>query len=63
LKVFFPFLEIMASRMATSYGPQVAQVNEESVPKSSLDLMLTQHSRDEDPELREVCTRLEVDPL
>ncbi len=53
----------MASRMATSYGPQVAQVNEESVPKSSLDLMLTQHSRDEDPELREVCTRLEVDPL
>jgi hypothetical protein len=29
LKVYFPLLEIMASRMATSYGPQVAHVNEE----------------------------------
>jgi len=48
--------------MATFYGPQVAQVNEELAPKSSLDLTLMQHPRDEDPALREVCARLEVDP-
>jgi hypothetical protein len=36
--------------MATSYGPQVALVNEESTPDSSLDLTLMQHLRDEDPE-------------
>ncbi len=52
----------MASHMATSYGPQVAQMNEESPPKSSLDLTLTQHSYDEDPELQEVRTCLEVEP-
>jgi hypothetical protein len=40
----------MASRMVTSYGPQVAQANEESPLKSSLDLTLTQHPRDEEPE-------------
>jgi hypothetical protein len=39
----------MASRMATSYGPQVAQVNEEPPPESSLNLTLTQHFHDEDP--------------
>jgi hypothetical protein len=33
------------------YGPQVAQVNEEPTPKSSLDLMLMQHPCDEDFEL------------
>jgi hypothetical protein len=48
--IFFPFLEIMASHMAKSYGPQVAQVNEESPSESFLDLTLTQHSYNEDPE-------------
>jgi len=48
--------------MDTSYGPQAAQANEGSAPESSLDLTLTQHLRDEKPELREVCVRLEVDP-
>jgi hypothetical protein len=42
LKIWpFPFLEIMASRMVTSYGPQAAQANEEPPPESSLDLTLT----------------------
>ncbi len=47
---FFFSLEIMASRMATSYGPQVAQANEEPALKSSLDLTLTQHPHDEELE-------------
>jgi hypothetical protein len=38
---FSLFLEIMALRMATSYEPQVAQVNEELALESSLDLTLT----------------------
>jgi hypothetical protein len=50
LKIYSIVLEIMVSHMATSYGPQVTQVNEESAPKSSLDLTLTQHPCDEDPE-------------
>jgi hypothetical protein len=62
LKIFFPFLEIMVLHMATSYGPQATQVNEESIPKSFIDLTLTQHPCDEDPELREVRTHFEVDP-
>jgi hypothetical protein len=49
--------------MATSYGPQAAQMNEKSAPKSSLDLTLTQHPCDEDPALREVRVCLEVNPL
>ncbi len=40
----------MVSRMVTSYGPQAAQANEEPPPKSFLDLTLTQHPRDEEPE-------------
>jgi hypothetical protein len=52
----------MASRMATSYGPQTTQKNEELAPTSSLNLTLTQHPRDENLTLREVRTRLEVDP-
>ncbi len=59
---FFPFLEIMVLRMTTSYGPQVAHVNEEPALESSLNLTLTQHLHDEDPELREVHVRLKVDP-
>jgi len=60
---FFPFLEIMASHMVTSYGPQAAQANEEPPLESSLDLTLTQHPHDEEPEPREVHARLEVKPL
>jgi hypothetical protein len=52
----------MASCIATSYGPQATQVNEEPTLKSSLDLTLMQHLRDENPKLREVPVRLEVDP-
>jgi len=52
----------MASRTIASYGPQATQANEEPPPESSLDLTLTQHPRDEEPEPREVRARLEVDP-
>jgi hypothetical protein len=62
LKIFPLFFASMASRMATSYGPQAAQVNEEPQPESSLDLTLTQHPRDEEPEPREVRAYLEVKP-
>ncbi len=48
--------------MATSHEPQAMQMNEEPAPKSSLDLTLMQHPRDEDPEAQEVCARLKVDP-
>jgi hypothetical protein len=41
----------MASCMVTSYDPQVAQANEKPPSESSLDLTLTQHPRDEEPEL------------
>jgi hypothetical protein len=51
----------MASRMATSYRPQAIEVNEEPLPKSFLNLMLTQHPRDEDLEPREVRARLEIE--
>jgi hypothetical protein len=63
LKISFFSLEIMASRMVTSYRPQAAQANEKLASKSSLDLTLTQHPRDEDPAPREVRTCLEIDPL
>jgi len=53
----------MAARMVTSYRPQIAQANEEPPPESFLDLTLTQHHRDEEPEPREVHARLEVKPL
>jgi len=53
----------MVPRMATSHGPQVAQVNEELAPKSYLDLTLMQHPRDEDLEPQEVHAHLEVDPF
>jgi len=49
--------------MATSYGPQIAQMNEEPTPESSLDLTLTQNPRDEDPELRKVCAHPKIEPL
>jgi len=59
---FFPLLEIMASRMVTSYGLQAAQANEEPPPELFLDLTLTQHPRDEEPEPREMRACLEVEP-
>ncbi len=62
LNIFTLFFVIMASRTATSYGPQAAQVNEEPPSESSLDLTLMQHPRDEKPEPREVRARLEVEP-
>jgi hypothetical protein len=52
----------MMLRMVTSYGPQVAQANEEPLLESSLDLTLTQHPCDEDPEPREVHAHLVVEP-
>ncbi len=52
----------MTACMAMSYEPQVAQVNEESTPKSFLDLTLMQHPCDEDVASQEVCAYLEVDP-
>ncbi len=52
----------MVSRIATSYGPQIAQMNEEPTSESSLDLALTQHPRDENPNPQKVRARLEVDP-
>jgi len=39
----------MAFHMAMSYMLQATQVNEEPAPKSSLNLILTQHPPDEDP--------------
>jgi len=35
--------------MATSYEPQAAQMNEKSIPETSLDLTSTQRPRDENP--------------
>ncbi len=52
----------MMSGMATSYGLQVAQMNEEPTPESSLDLTLMQHPCDEGPKLREMRVRLKVNP-
>ncbi len=52
----------MASRVATFYGLQATQMNEESTLELSLDLTLTQHPCDEKPEPRKVHTCLEVDP-
>ncbi len=52
----------MALRTATSYGPQAAQADVKPPSESSLDLTLTQHLRDEEPEPREVRIHLEVEP-
>jgi hypothetical protein len=62
LKIFPLSLESMALRTTTSYGPQAAQADEEPPSESFLDLTLTQHPRNEEPEPREVCARLEVEP-
>jgi hypothetical protein len=44
---FFHFLEFIALHLTTFYGPQAAQVNEESHRESSLHLTLTQYAHDE----------------
>jgi hypothetical protein len=62
LKIFTFSLVIMVSRTATSYEPQAVHANEEPPSESSLDLTLTQHPRDEEPEPREVRACLEVEP-
>ncbi len=62
LKISYLFLEIMALCMATSYGPQAAQINEKPTSKSSLDLTLMQHPCEEDPTSREMHVCLEVNP-
>ncbi len=53
----------MALHTVTSYGPQAAQTNEEPPSEPTLNLTLMQHPRDEKLEPREVCARLEVEPL
>jgi hypothetical protein len=63
LKIFFPFLEFMVSRITIFIGPQSTQMNEELPPWSSLDLTLTQHPRDENLKSWEVRLRLGVEPL
>ncbi len=60
---FFPLLEIMVSRMVTSYGPQITQTNEEPPPELSLDVTLIQHPCDEEPEPQEVHVHFEVESL
>jgi hypothetical protein len=52
----------MALHIVTSYRPQTAQVNEEPPLESSLNLILTQHPRDEELGPREVRAHLEVEP-
>jgi hypothetical protein len=58
----FFFLEIMASRMAMSYGLQVVQANEELTLELFLNLTLMQHLHDEEFKLRKVRAHLEVNP-
>jgi hypothetical protein len=48
--------------MTTFYKLQVTQMNEKSLQELSLDLTLTQHLHDEDPEPQEVHPRFEVEP-
>ncbi len=62
IKDIYFFLEFMLSHMITSYGPQAAQMNEESPWESSLNLTLTQHLHDEDLELWKVCPCFEIKP-
>ncbi len=52
----------MASCMAMSYEPQITQGNEESTPKTSLNLTWTQCPCDEDLKFREVRVRLKIEP-
>ncbi len=56
--MFNPNLHIIMELPTT----KAAQANEEPPLGSSLDLTLTHHPRDEEPEPREVRARLEVEP-
>jgi hypothetical protein len=47
--------------MIMFYGPQTAQMNKESPRELSLNLTLTLHPYDENPEMREVCIRLKIE--
>jgi hypothetical protein len=49
--------------MATLYEPQVAQMNEESVLESYLDLTLIHHFRDEDLNCKKWALVLKLIPL
>jgi hypothetical protein len=62
IKDFFPFFEFMTSHMTMFYKLQTAQVNKKLSRESFLNLILTQHPRDEDLKLQEVCPRLKVEP-
>jgi len=52
----------MVSHIVTSYEPQAAQANEEPPSKSSLNLTLTQHPRDEKPKPQKVRAYFKVEP-
>jgi hypothetical protein len=53
----------MASRMVTSYEPQAAQANEESLPESSIDLILTQHLVTKNLNLERCSLFFKLNPL
>jgi hypothetical protein len=53
----------MASRMATLYGLQVAQMNEELALESSLNLALMQHLCDENLESHRCALILKLIPF
>ncbi len=59
---FFPFLEFMALHMTTFHGLQAAKMNEELPQELSLNVTLTQHLCDENPELWEVRFCFKVEP-
>jgi hypothetical protein len=63
LKISLIFLEIMVSRIVTSYEPQAMQMNEEPTSESSLDLTLTQHPHDEDLHYERCALVLKSIPL
>jgi len=53
----------MVSRMVTSYGPQVTQVNEEPPLESSLDLTLTNILVMKNPNLERCVLVLKLNPF
>jgi hypothetical protein len=65
IEALISFLSLKLWHRAWSHltGLKLHKQNEESLLESSLDLTLTQHPRDEEPEPREVRIHLEVEPL
>jgi hypothetical protein len=53
----------MVLRMITSYGLQATQMNEKPPRNLSLNLTITQHFCDDNPEPRKVCPHFKVKPL